>query len=343
MPNILVLTQKVDINDDVLSFFHRWLVEFSKHADKITVICLYEGQHSLPSNVSVISLGKESGLSRGSYLINFYRHIWQMRHSYSSVFVHMNQEYVILGSLIWKILGKKIMMWRNHYAGNFMTLLAVLLSDDVFCTSRYSFTARFKKTSFMPVGIDTDFFSPRDVSLRKENSLLFLARISPSKRPDLLIEALHILKESGAIFTTTFYGNPTPRYSSFFESIKEKALLYNLDVSFIPGIANDQTLDIYRSNDVFINTSPSGMFDKTILEAMASGCLTVVSSKDLLGKIDKRLFFKEGDASDLARALREVTHAPSEEKEAMRSSLRRLVVSEHSLHKLGEMVAKHFV
>ena len=55
---LLILTQKVDINDDILGFFHRWIEEFAKRCEKVIVICLQEGRHDLPSNVKVLSLGK---------------------------------------------------------------------------------------------------------------------------------------------------------------------------------------------------------------------------------------------------------------------------------------------
>ncbi|MFH0892331.1 MAG: glycosyltransferase family 4 protein [Candidatus Falkowbacteria bacterium] len=56
---LLICTQKVDINDDVLGFFHSWIREFAKHYEKVTVICLYKGEYDLPENVKVLSLGKE--------------------------------------------------------------------------------------------------------------------------------------------------------------------------------------------------------------------------------------------------------------------------------------------
>ena len=56
---LLIITQKVDINDPVLGFFHRWLEEFAKHYEFVTVICLEKGEHRLPENVKVLSLGKE--------------------------------------------------------------------------------------------------------------------------------------------------------------------------------------------------------------------------------------------------------------------------------------------
>ena len=105
---ILIITQKVDQNDDVLGFFHGWIAEFAKHAEQVTVIALGVGGYNLPKNVRVFSLGKERGVSRLEYTLNFYRLIWRERKNYDVVFVHMNQEYVLFGGLLWKLLGKKI-------------------------------------------------------------------------------------------------------------------------------------------------------------------------------------------------------------------------------------------
>lgn len=40
---LLILTQAVDLDDPVLGFFHRWIVEFAKRFDTIEVICLKAG------------------------------------------------------------------------------------------------------------------------------------------------------------------------------------------------------------------------------------------------------------------------------------------------------------
>ena len=76
---LLIITQKVDINDDVLGFFHRWIEEFAKHCEKITVICLQKGEYNLPDNVKVLSLGKEGAMAKIKYALNFYKYIWQER------------------------------------------------------------------------------------------------------------------------------------------------------------------------------------------------------------------------------------------------------------------------
>ncbi len=80
-----------------LGFFHRWIVEIAKRCDSVHVICLKEGRHQLPANVTVHSLGKEGGTLSRQYVTRFYRYIWRYRKEYDSVFVHMNSEYVCLG------------------------------------------------------------------------------------------------------------------------------------------------------------------------------------------------------------------------------------------------------
>ena len=83
---LLICTQAVDLDDPVLSFFHRWLVEFSKHCESVHVICLREGRHELPPNVFIHSLGKESGRSQVKYVARFYRYIFRYRNEYDAVF-----------------------------------------------------------------------------------------------------------------------------------------------------------------------------------------------------------------------------------------------------------------
>ena len=186
---LLILCQKINKNDPILGFFDRWVEVFSQKYEKTTVICLEKGESELPPSIPVLSLGKEKGNSRFQYLKNFFRYIWNERNNYDAVFVHMNQEYVILGWSLWKLLGKKVYLWRNHHYGNAITWTACVLSDKIFCTSSFSYTNKFKKCVIMPTGIDLERFSPRPVP-RVPNSVLFIARISPVKKQDMIIRAL---------------------------------------------------------------------------------------------------------------------------------------------------------
>ena len=204
---ILIITQRINVNDPVLGFFHRWVAEFAKHFEKVTVICLEKGEYDLPSNVKVLSLGKEQRQSRKQYLARFYSYIWQERKNYDVVLSHMNQEYVLLAGFFWWLSGKRIYMWRNHHVGDELTNMAAFFCKKVFCTSRFSYTAKFKKTVLMPIGIDLNRFKPMTEQKRKPRSILFLARMSPVKKPDVLVEALVLLANRKVDFVANFYGD----------------------------------------------------------------------------------------------------------------------------------------
>ena len=326
---LLIVTQAVDTEDPILGFFVRWIEEFAKHVERIEVICLKEGKHAFPENVRVHSLGKERGVSRIGYLFDFYRFIWLLRREYDAVFVHMNQEYVLLGGWFWRLLGKRVYLWRNHYAGSWLTDIAAVFCKKVFCTSKRSYTARYKKTILMPVGVDTERFSPDERIARKPRSILFLARMSPSKRPEMLIDALAELARSGADFTATLVGSPLPQDEAYYESLKGKVRELELAdrVAFLPGIPNNQTPDLYRAHQIFVNTSPSGMLDKTIFEAAASGCIVLAASTDFADAAGEDSQFNSAAelAARLVAALAGKDHRPPV-----------LLVEENSLRALTE-------
>ena len=269
---LLIVTQKVDKNDPVLGFFHRWIEEFAKNFERVAVICLEKGEFNLPG-VKVLSLGKEERVSRLIYLFRFYKYIWSERKNYDVVFVHMNQEYVLLGWKFWKLWGKKIFLWRNHAKGNILTRLAVLLSNKVFCTSPSSYTARFKKTKLMPVGVDTEFFKPNPNIIREKDSVLLLGRISPVKK---VLEFINWVKDKD--YKATIAG-------PILKEDKEygKLILQSLAprIKYIGPVNQGEARRLYQTHEIYANFTPAGSMDKTIIEAAACGCRLEVRNPDL--------------------------------------------------------------
>jgi len=334
---LLIITQKVNIDDPILGFFHRWIVEFSKHCESIVVICLEKGRYELPDNVRVLSLGKEEGGSRLKYVWRFYKYIWQERRSYDSIFVHMNQEYILLGGIFWKLFGKRIFMWRNHHAGSWLTDIAAAFCNKVFCTSKFSYTAKYKKTVLMPVGIDTDTFKVIEGIKRIPRSILFLSRMSPVKKPNVLIEALCLMKDQD--FTASFYGDPLPKDEAYYQNLKDKVKMCGLEskVSFYSGVPNYKTPEIYNQHEVFINLSSSGMFDKTIFEAMACGCVVFASNNNLKGEVDGFYIVYDNDAKLLSERIMLIINTNKEG----RGNIYRSLVMRNGLKKLGEELKKY--
>ena len=325
---LLILTQAVDTEDPVLGFFVRWIEEFAKHVEHIDVICLKEGKYNLPANVRVHSLGKEKGVSRMSYVLNFYRYTWCLRGEYDAVFVHMNQEYIVIGGWLWKLMGKRVYMWRNYHGGSIFTDIAMAFCTKVFCTSRHSYTAKNKKTECMPVGVDTERFKSDTRVSRIPRSVLFLSGMWSSKRPEMLIDALALLSGEGQAFTADFYGSPLPETAGYYASLKERVVRAGLaqEITFHPGVPNDATPDLYRAHEVFVNCSPSGMFDKTLFEAAACGCRVLAASEDFASLAGRDSQFDS--AETLAARLISVLGTPSPSPAPF--------VAEHSLATLAE-------
>jgi glycosyltransferase involved in cell wall biosynthesis len=232
-------------------------------------------------------------------------------------------------------------MWRNYHAGTFVTDIAMAFCTKVFCTSRYSYTAKNKKTEIMPVGVDTERFFPDARVPRAPRSILFLSGMWPSKRPEMLIDALALLAGEGQTFTADFYGSPLPETREYYEKLKERVAHAGLTdrISFHLGMPNSATPDLYRAHEVFVNCSPSGMFDKTLFEAAACGALVVASSGDFAKLVDERLSFAEGDAIELANRLAGLMALPIHEKEQLVKSLKN-VAEKQSLTMLAEKLAQ---
>lgn len=338
---LLIITQKVNKNDPVLGFFHRWIFDFASVYESITVICLEKGEYDLPRNVSVLSLGKEGGQSKWKYLKNFYTYIFSKRKEYDAVFVHMNEEYVLLGGFLWKLLRKPIYMWRNHHSGSEFTNIVSLFCKNIFCTSKYSYTAKFKKTILMPVGVDTSIFAPYGKD-KKPHSILFLARIAPVKKPDVLIRALGILATKKVPFCATIVGDPLPKDREYADSLRQVVQEEGVSdkVTFLPGIPNDQTPQIYNAHEVFVNLSSSGMYDKTIFEAMACESLVLASNENLRGLIDDGFIFAESDAVELASKLERIIIMERSSQVAQGAIFRNVVFKQHSLDKLRDKLVQ---
>lgn len=352
---LLILTQKIDLNDDLLGFMHGWIEELAKYCEKITVIALGVGQYCLPHNVKVLSLGKDGlkiknpklGISsnflrRLKYIFNFYRYVWKFGHDYDCVFVHMNQEYVILGGIFWWFFKKRVALWRNHPFGGFWVRIAVIFSSIIFCTSKFAFVTRYRKTKIMPVGVDTNFFKPNPEINKTPRSILFFSRISPIKRPDLLIDALNLLKKENIDFSAKIVGDAPVRDKEYLEDIKQKVKNYGLEgyIEFKKGVPNRQAPEIYNQNEIFINLTPAGSLDKTIFEALACGNLVLMSNQSLVDELDSKFFFNGESAVDLAAKIKDNLSLDELSKQQIIVSSRNFVAQNHSLQVLVERLMK---
>jgi glycosyltransferase involved in cell wall biosynthesis len=335
---LLIVTQKVDKNDQNLGFFHRWIIEFAKNFELVTVICLEEGGHELPANVKVLSLGKVRGQSpkvksRTSYGVNFYRFIWSERKNYDAVFVHMNPEYIILGGCLWKILNKPITLWYTHKSVDLKLKIATAFADKIFTASKESFRLKSSKILVTGHGIDIDTFSPA-ARIEDTDRIISVGRISPTKNQMVMIKAFEILKKNGFAGTLTMVGDAITKEDFEYRDrickyVNEHGL--KSDVILMGAMSHEGLPDLYRRASVFVNLSSTGSIDKAVLEAMACG-LRIVTSNEAFKNIVSPESFTGTMPEEVAQKIGAVL------SKSYPQSLRTYVEKNHSLQALIPLI-----
>lgn len=346
---LLIVTQKIDASDDVLGFFHRWVEEFAKHCESVTVICLQKGKFNLPKNVKILSLGKECGVSKFKYLTRFFNYIWTERNNYDAVFVHMNSEYAVLGGWLWKLLGKKIILWFVHKSVPWHLKIAEKFVDKILTVSKNSCRIRSSKIEVVGHGIDIELFQPgsKKQLIADELKIISVGRITHIKDYQTFIEAVRILIQEKKMenFHVRIIGQPV--YASdkkYFEELKNLIKSYNLgaNITFTGPRSFQEMPAVYREAEILINLCPTGGKDKAVLEAMASGIVPIVANESFredFGPFANQLIFKHGNGKNLAEKILAIKDNITSD---LKNYVREKIIQEHNLNKLIEMILDYF-
>lgn len=347
MKKLLIVTQKVNILDDNLGFFHRWIELFAQHCDEVLVICLESGKYSLPSNVTVLSLGKEEGNTRIKFIQRFFSYIWKYRNNYDAVFVHMNTEYIVLAGWFWKLLRKPIYLWRMHKSVNAYMRFAVFWITKAFSASKDSFRLSTKKLVVTGHGVDLNLFQT-SFSQKTFDSihLISTGRISRVKRYEVLLDALKELRSVDPKVDLVVVGGPITedekQYFGFLKKYAENAGVAS-SVIWVGGVPHQEVKTYLEKANIFISASSTGSLDKAGLEALLSG-LMVISSNDsfyeLFGSDVQYGTFTAGNSHDLVRKIRQFISLPLEVKEKILSRVRDTISEKHSVEILIPRLVK---
>ena len=347
---LLIITQKIDLNDAVLGFMHGWIAEFSRQAESVVAICLEKGKVNLPQNVRVFSLGKEnlktinyqlSTFTRLMYAWRFIRYIVQLRNKYDTVFVHMNPEYIVLGGIFWKLFGKTVTLWYAHKNVPWHLRLAHLLTDIIFTSTASGFRLASSKVRVIGQGIDVEKFKAQNEKCKTEEEIfkiVTVGRITPSKDYDTLVEAIEKVHQDITVPIEVTIIGPTSVASdeAYLKLLKDKIILRGLNgiIFFLGPIGNDDLPKKLQKYDLFVNMGHTGSLDKAVPEAMASGLPVLTCNeafKDVLGVFKGDLMYPKGDSHALVLKIKQIMELSEDKRLALGEALRAIVVSDHSL------------
>jgi len=269
------------------------LLEFSKQVEQLTVICLEEGEHDLPENVNVLSLGKEHNTSRIKRVLLLAKYVIGKRQDYDTVLVHMNPVYVVLFGWYWKLAKKPISLWYMHRCVDMKLRIAEKFVERIFTGSEHSLRLNTDKKIVTGHGIDTTYFLS-DVS-KKSNTpyVLTVGRISPAKQTmeiiramrDVLDAVLHIVGDA----VTKIDKKYLVECKKFVEdnNLQERIIFHG-------AVPHNETRDFYQQATMFVNISKTGSLDKVLLEALACEAV-VVTSNDAGKDVEGVHYFDESE------------------------------------------------
>jgi glycosyltransferase involved in cell wall biosynthesis len=185
----------------------------------------------------------------------------------------------------------------------------------------------------MPAGINTEIFKKDENISKVKNSSLFIGRFSPIKNIELLIEAVKLLHKEGLDFILNIVGESEVGGEKYFNKLKElsKELESLGKIKFLGKIPNYKTPEINNKNEVSVNLSPAGLFDKSILEAMACETLVLVSSPAFKNILPPSCIFSENDSNDLKDKMINLFNLDSIKKRELEKELREIVIKNHNL------------
>ncbi|MBM3281241.1 MAG: glycosyltransferase family 4 protein [Candidatus Harrisonbacteria bacterium] len=342
---ILFFTQKIDKDDDVLGYTYYLVQAFSKQFSQITVISLFPSSETLPINVRLFSLRKsgERGLfSKLQAFFRFFQLIIQERKNYDAIFVHMNEIYAALGGWFFRLTHKPVFLWKTScYKPGLLLRFSTFFLQGVFTSTRETF--QLQSAPIYPVGhgIQTELFS--SPSEKKRDTLLFLGRITHVKKIENIITGYYASHATELLQIIGEAKSETDR--KYLSSLKEKISVGNneKEVLFLGAKPYNAIPFYFQKAEILFNFTPKGSFDKSVLEAMAAGCLVLTSNPSFLPLIPKKwqgyLFIKNNEKADqVGKAIDTLLSLKEIEKEEMRKYFRELVVREHSVEHLAEAI-----
>lgn len=311
-----------------MGYFVEWLRGASKTFEVITCVALRIGQDKLPENVHLIPLRSRKGLQgKLQVVFRLLRETVRRRNQYDSVFVRGDTVYMVLAGWLWRLLGKRTVLWYTHYKPNWTLRLAAYFSDDVVTAVPESNSLR----DALCIGhhIDVGRFQPNPGRVWQDMPrVLIFGRVSPVKRVPWMVETLRTYIEQGQIhLQIRGKASDAATRDALRSCLPESASWQDADLA--PSMAGR----LYQETDIFINATPGSM-DKALLEAAASGCIVLAATRGFLRGLPDDLHWLQFDgAQGLQAALDRVLKLSPAERRLMGLRLRNWVAEHHAMER----------
>jgi glycosyltransferase involved in cell wall biosynthesis len=346
---LLLFNLVTDADDPVLGFACRWVETIARQVKSVDVLTMRAGRADLPSNVRVHSVGKEHSYGEARRGLEFYRLLARILRSepVDACFSHMMPLFTVLAGPLLRLRGIPIVTWYTHRQPSRLVRLALLMSDRIVTATEQSFPFQHEKVAAIGHGIDTELFSPGMEADTDPAEILTAGRLSPIKNIRAMVAAAARLRDDGWRFRWSFVGAVLDRDRSYVAEVERQIDQLDLRAHVtLDGPRSQRDLrNHYQRCTVHVNASPDGLFDKTVLEALACGRPSLVTSRvfiDAVGPEMLGLLLPDASPPAIAAGVRAVLSMPQGERQALGLRLRSRVVQRHGLDSIARRVLAAF-
>ncbi len=204
------------------------------------------------------------------------------------------------------------------------------------------------KVIVSPSSTDTTFFRPLNYKImlrdkwhisQDKQVILTVCRLDRNKAVDVLLKALQRLKENNV--EVLIVGDGTERKN--LEELTVSLKLQN-KVTFL-GLKNRrELLELYNLSDIFTLTSYSEGLPRVLIEAMACGCIPIVTNVGSISALTvdgyNGFTLPPGNYTALSEKIKNVLDLPDEEREKIQTKARQSVVEKFDGEKIWSLMVE---
>ena len=340
MKRLVFITQAYQPTSTILGVTRAWVEALAERCAGVDVIAA-SADLTMPraAHVRLFSLGRERGAGKVAQAATMTATLARVVPGAGAVLAHMVPRYALLAAPLCLGLGRPLALWYAQGGADLSLTLAVRLVNHILTPTRGSFPLGGPsidgKVAVTGHGIDTQWFSPGQDAGNEPRMLFASGRVSPSKRYDLLLDAVARLPDRAwrlRIAGPPLYASDLAHQGALEARVRDLGLADV--VQFAGSVPYERMPHEYRAAWALAHTSGTGSLDKVVLEAMACGTPVVScapTSREALGELACELWCAEASPEAVAKKLNDVLSWTEERRAEVGKALRKEVERSHDL------------
>jgi len=284
MNHLIVLNYAMDAESQVFAHQVQVVEKLSEHFEQIQVFTSALGKIPALDGVQISNLGWVKGQDiRNTWRLYVKVAPYLIRNRNSILFSHMTEVQSALIAPLAKILRIPHFLWYAHASRSKYLSFASRTVTAVVSSTPGSCPVKGPNVRIIGQGVNHIQFRFHERDYSKNNKLVHVGRIDPSKNIDTLIARTLKLRDTFPALTLTFIGEPTSANLGYFELLHEKytEFIHDGTIVFKGKINRDELSAELSKYDAFLHDF-DGSLDKTLVEAALVGLPVITSNKEFL-------------------------------------------------------------